>query len=266
MTKRLCGSVLFVLVMVAGCDVTDAGEWARITPPVPASSELAISGSMSIVQPPITPTGEVTTRVPFVVCQIPPAATLSIDPDLASWYLGDRNHVCVGEPGEHGGLKVCWGVEAAAAHAQGVADCFIAMKQELARQGTKILGGSWWDAAQPMLPDAWSLTERQALDLVDRVSNNIADLLGGGKVPADPLCIYRPRHADPAQLKTDLLTKIAGYCQADGDEVQAILSAIKRGVNVQVTTDLKLELAAMIVEKNSPTQDVAQLYHCTFGK
>lgn len=266
MAKRLCGSVLFVLVVLAGCDVSDGGEWVRITPPGPASSELSVLGSVSMVPPLQSPTDPVNSRIPFVVCQMPPAVDVKIDPQLAPWYLGDRDHVCVGEPGGHDGLKLCWGIHAAEAHAQGVADCFISMRKQLTQRATKVLGPAGWDLAKASLPDVWSRTDRQVLALVDRVSNNIADLFGGGRVAADPLCAYWSRFAEPDDVKTELLEEITGFCQATGDEVAAVLSALKRGVNVQVTNDLHLELAVMVVEKESNLEEVGDFYHCAFGK
>ena len=264
MIPRVC-SVLVVLV-VAACDVSDGGEWVRITPPAPASSEFSLGSQGAVLH--LDETMTATRRTPFLVCQIPPAVTLNIDPDLAPYYLQDRSHVCIGEPNGHDGLKLCWGVHAAEAHAQAVADCFIAMKKQLAAQGTKVLGVQWsWDLAKPVLPEAWSLSEREVLSWVDRVSNNIADLLnGGGSVEADPLCVSRSHLAKPEDVKTELLDEIMGFCTANGDDIAGLLSAIKRGVNVQVTKDLRLELAAMIVEKESNLEDVGDFYHCSFGK
>jgi hypothetical protein len=260
--KLIGGSILVILLAaVAGCDVDDGGAWVKVDRPQSAqisSSTIELPRTAPRDIPPLTD------RLSYITCQLPPAVSVTIDPTAAPYYVHQRSHVCVGEPGGQTGSRLCWGIRAFEEYARAVADCYVQAKQELARQGSRVLPGTWWDLAAPMMPPGWGRSEREALQLATRTSTSIAQILGGGEVAADPLCLRKPKGTSAEATKDHALEQIASVVQVNSDEIATMLSTLKRGVHLRVNADLTLKLGVVWVQQPWLVDDAKTLSACTF--
>jgi hypothetical protein len=254
--------LIILLVAAAGCEVVDEGAWVKINRPEP-SVQIGTTTTVDPIPSPVDT--EYTERLRYVTCELPPGVSVDVDPTVAPFYVGERSSVCIGEPGGQEGSRLCWGVHAFEEYARAVADCYVQAKQELAQQGSRVLPGTWWDLAAPMMPPGWSRSEREALQLATRTSMSIAEMMGGGEVSADPLCFPRAQGTSAEAAKDHAMTQLSSVVSVNSQEIAAMLSTLKRGVHLKVNADLTLKLGVVLVVKPSLIVDAKTLNACTFN-
>lgn len=253
---------LFVAAM-AGCGVPDGGGWDPISgPPAPEGPTGTIS---DVVTPPPTGTAEPTPvgdRASLISCEMPPAVEIDLYAGEGyPYYVNEAGGLCLGEEESLPSPALCWKVHAFEAHAAAVAACYAEAQKELDRQGSRIMGREWRPLAEPMLPAAWSKGEEEVAALSTQVTEGMVHLLTGGKAnyaSGAPLCFPFGSGLTPDQARNELVQDMKDLVRATTGEVSSVLAALKRGVNLQVTKDLRLSLAVILVERQSNTEAIGE--------
>jgi hypothetical protein len=138
------------------------------------------------------------------------------------------------------------------------------MSYLIASRSRDVLGDHWFATVLPMLPETWSMKPEQVDALIHRISSGMVELLtddpDAKTAPGAPLCFPTGNYS-PELAKLITAKKIESLIEGTTKNVEAIATALERGIDVQVTSDLRLTLAARFVEAPSlPIEPV----ECTF--
>jgi hypothetical protein len=271
--QGLAGIVAIAAFSWSGCGVEDGGDWERAPGPnysVPSvidSTEIANPVQPTLSGESVLPTTPVSETMGFMTCKLPAAPALSFDAYDTPFY-SSSTQVCLGEKQGSASQANCREVEAYEQRAKAITKCFLAAREELNRQGTKILGHDWVAASMPLLPEAWSMSTTEVESLVGRVSTGLVYLMTGGQAfeaEANPFCFYRPPHANAEEVKTQSLDAINAITKDTTARLNKIMSALGHGVDVRPDHDLRLQLTVKFIETSANIESgMACVYHTSF--
>lgn len=263
--KKLMMGCLTASLIAVGCGVGDGGEWSPH--PGPASGggvETIVGEALPPGSAPSTP-APVADRVTMITCEVPPAAEISLPTsEHVPFYADSREKVCIGEQAGQS-PSLCWEVQRFEKRAAAISACYAAAYSELELQGERIMGREWVKAALPMLPPIWSRTPEQVAALSSSVSAGIVHLITRGldaSAPGSPLCFPKPADWTAEQTKNSAVKDIQNLVKNTSTQLADVTVALKKGVNLQVTKDLRLNVAVLFVERQPNIEQVgACMFH-----
>jgi hypothetical protein len=267
--------VLMFIAAGAACgEDEDDGIWTRDpgqspTSPIAEVTTVPVEGLSLFISPQPLDFVPASSLPDYLVpCDMAPEFSIPIHTDQVPSYLDERGWVCLGEQEEDAQPILCKQVTAFEARAASVASCYDKMYGMIASRSSEMLGPHWWATVLPLLPAAWSRTPEQVTALTHRVSDGMVDLLTGAtdqtSAPGAPLCFPLGAYtADPEQAGLISAKKVASLIQDTRANLEEVAAALVRGVNVEVTSDLKLRLAARFADLPPP---VSESLECTFQK
>lgn len=253
---RNLGCIAAVVLALAGCG-SEEGGWT----PIPGGNDpIEVTGVIGLPDeaPPESSGGiipsPVRDRVQLVTCEATPAVEIPLESGapVPAYDVGN-GQACLGEPNT-ATPTLCWKVKAFEARAAAVATCYGEVWKQLDMQGNAILGREWTKLALPMLPAVWSKTPEEVHGLSSQVSTGLTHLLTGGQAnyaPGAPLCFPMINGQTVDEAKTAALSDIKNLVRDTQAELDSVVLALKKGINVQVTKDLRLNVAVKIVEHQS---------------
>lgn len=264
-------ALAFGLTAAGACGDVDEGAWV----PAPGLPTSSISepqpGPDFDAQPVAALQGQVgPTRGPdrstWVGCAIMPAHQIETQVNGAVPAYLDfataQPRVCMGEPHTDGAPVLCRQVKAFEAHAASVAACFEKMHRIIEARSKEALGEHWFATVLPLLPAIWSQPVPQIAALGSRISGGMVGLMNPGETSASgsPLCF--PTDVMNPQLASLLaLKEVKSLIEGTTDKLEAVTSALVRGIDVQVNRDFRLVLVAHFVEMPVPPIEALE---CSF--
>jgi hypothetical protein len=254
-TFFLNGIGCLLIALGLGCS-PDYIEGERNVPDYPVAQISPIPVDILVIEETQSPTGShsLDKQHRVIDCNISAADPVQLEgaPNFP-YYSEGRTHVCIGEVNTPSRPSMCRQVRAFELRAKSITQCFIAAKKELNRQGMTYVGPTWPEIALPMLPAAWSITNAEIQKLTGALSKDILRLMTGDdealELHADPVCFFQDSDVTPEQAKDLAFREIQDVTSCIDLRLDALLSALKRGVNAKITSDLTLKLAIVINEK-----------------
>ncbi len=264
--RRVIGCL--TIFMVAGCGVVDEGQWdptnTIVKPsPTPEVSGVEIGSFTPRLAEPELPAAPIAEKLGLIGCEIPDVPTISLDGAEQIPYYKQDDSICLGEEYQTSGLSFCQAVMAFEQRAAAIGACFINALDEMDRQGTRVLGHDWYDLAIPMLQPAWSLNKREVTSLVGAVSTEIIEKVLGEfqfEAPGTPFCFWRAPHTTPEEVKTAALAEISESLRDTEVQLAHIFSALQRGVDLQVTKDLRLQVEIRVLKAQAKVESINACY------
>jgi len=252
--------LVFIVGAASGCDGTDEGAWTR----TPGDSPPSLISEPHAGPVPDQVVGHLTQglvvdshsdRRYWVRCDIAPALSIpvAVSGQVPSYPQQDR--VCLGEAGSHPQPTLCKQVYDFEVHTASVTACYAKIRELLASRSKEVLGEHWEATVLPLIPRLWSKTPEEVSILNTRISVGMVNLINGGggekSASAAPLC-FPTNGLNPELAALVAVNKIQVLVQGVTESLDDVTSALRRGINVQVNNDLKLELIAHFIEMPSP--------------
>jgi hypothetical protein len=261
--KKLMMGCLTASLIAVGCGVGDGGEWSPYPGPTSGGGVETIVGEELATGTSTTP-APVADRVSMITCEVPPAAEIDLPAgEQVPYYADTRQKVCIGEH-EGQAPNLCWEVKAFERRAAAVAACYSAALSELDLQGQRIMGREWRQAALPMLPPVWAKSPEQVSTLSTAISAGMVHLITRGlenSAPGTPLCFPQPKDWSAEQTKNSAVKEIQNLVKGTATGLADVMVALKKGVNLQVNADLRLNVSVLFVERQPNIEEVGA---CTF--
>lgn len=264
--KKLMMGCLTASLIAAGCGVGDGGEWSPYPGPTSGGGvetivgdELPTGGSTATTPAPVAD------RVTMVTCEVPPAAEINLPSgEHVPYYSDNRQQVCIGEQAGADSPAFCWEVQRFEKRAAALTACYASALSELDLQGQRIMGREWRKAALPMLPPIWSKTPEQIGALSSAISAGMVHLITRGlesSAQGSPLCFPKPAAWSAEQTKDAAVKDIQNLVKNTATQLSDVAVALKKGVNLQVTKDLRLNVSVLFVERQPNIEPIGT---CTF--
>ena len=264
MRNLTVGLAFIASALFFGCGVDDTGGWSP-GPGAPGSvTEVGSTAVLPGEQPP-EPSGPsipapVADRVDTVSCPIYPAKEIQIESGApVPGFQAGRDTVCLGEAYGQASPALCWAMREYEMHAASVAACYAEAWEQLDAQGTRILGREWTKVALPMMPEVWAKTPEQVADLAHALSSGMTHLLTGGTsnvAPGAPLCFPMVSGWTLEQSLAAGVKDIKTLVTNTQTQVKSVELGLKKGIDLQVTKDLRLNVAVKFVPKGSNLEPV----------
>ncbi len=245
-----------LVALLAGCGVEDEGAWSSPGAPQQNVSDVVPEPAPEPI--PVEPGGAVlTTRAPAdegISCTLPSSSGVQVEPQSGGGDQISRDTLCL-PPAFEASPGLCWQVRGFEARAAAIAACWAEAQKDLERQGTRILGREWRQAALPFLPSIWSRSSEEIAALAHQLTAGLAHILTGGAsnaAPGSPLCVPLAAGLSAAQAVALAEKDIALLVKSTQRDVAAVEAALRRGVDAQVTKDLHLHLRVKLIEQPAP--------------